>query len=80
MIPLKPLLPLAAAAFGGLWNGSIFHRSNVTQLSSNQFSEFVPFIEFARAAYCPPTKIEGWRCGGQFSLTILSFLHALTRM
>ncbi|KAH9060447.1 alpha/beta-hydrolase [Lactarius vividus] len=39
-------------------------RNDLIQLSRNQFDEFVPFIEFARAAYCPLTKIEGWHCGG----------------
>lgn len=63
MISLSPLLPLAAGVFSGLWHGSNVQRSDLIQLSSSRFSEFVPFIEFARAAYCPPTKIEGWQCG-----------------
>ena len=41
-------------------------HSDVTQLSSNQFSDFIPYIEFARAAYCTPNKIVGWQCGGWF--------------
>ncbi|KAI9466824.1 hypothetical protein BJY52DRAFT_21561 [Lactarius psammicola] len=49
--------------FGGLRQGSNVCRSDLILLSSNQFVEFVPFIEFARAAYCAPTKMEGWRCG-----------------
>ena len=61
MIPLSPLLPLAAGVLGGLRHALNVHRSNLTQLTSNQFAEFVPFIEFARTAYCPPNKIE--RCG-----------------
>ena len=73
MISLSPLLPLAAGVFGGLLHGSNVQRSDLIQLSSTQFSEFVPFIEFARAAYCPPTRIEGWQCGGQSSFHTVSF-------
>lgn len=63
MIPLSPLLPLVASVIGGLRQDPNMVRNDLIQLSSNQFAEFVPFIEFARAAYCPPTKIEGWHCG-----------------
>ncbi|KAI9465076.1 alpha beta-hydrolase [Lactarius psammicola] len=63
-MPLSPLLPLIAGVFGGLRQGPNVRHSDLIQLSSNQVAEFVPFIEFARAAYCAPTKIEGWHCGG----------------
>ncbi|KAF8264764.1 Alpha/Beta hydrolase protein [Lactarius quietus] len=63
MIAFSSILPLVAGVFNGLRHGSNVHPNDLIQLSNNQFSEFVPFIEFARAAYCPPTKVEGWQCG-----------------
>jgi len=32
-------------------------------LSATQLSGLAPFTQFARAAYCAPTKIVGWKCG-----------------
>jgi len=46
--PLPPLAPLQRRA---------------TAFSANQLSSLVPFAQFARAAYCPPAKITGWKCG-----------------
>lgn len=37
---------------------------SVTTLTSSQLSAFAPFTEFARAAYCDPSVITGWTCGG----------------
>jgi len=34
-----------------------------TPLSPDEIAELVPFVQFARAAYCAPTKITGWQCG-----------------
>jgi hypothetical protein len=62
---IHPLLSLAAGIIGNLQEPfNISHGGDVTELSSNQFSEFMPYIEFARAAYCTPNKIDGWKCGG----------------
>ena len=36
-----------------------------TPLSPSQLSAIVPFAQFAHAAYCPPSKIGGWDCGGE---------------
>ena len=36
-----------------------------TRLSSPQLSAIVPFAQFARAAYCPTSRIDGWQCGGE---------------
>jgi hypothetical protein len=38
--------------------------SGVIPLPESRFAEFVPYIEFARAAYCDPTMTAGWDCGG----------------
>ncbi|ETW81949.1 Lipase, class 3 [Heterobasidion irregulare TC 32-1] len=38
-------------------------RASPTALSPTQLSSFAPFTQFARAAYCDPSKIEGWQCG-----------------
>ncbi|KAI0269943.1 alpha/beta-hydrolase [Gloeopeniophorella convolvens] len=57
-----PLLSLASGAIGALQQN--FNTSHgVDTLSSNQFAQFVPYTEFARAAYCTPGKIQGWQCG-----------------
>jgi hypothetical protein len=39
-------------------------RSGVVQLSAAQIAEFAPFTQFARAAYCDPSIITEWKCGG----------------
>lgn len=46
----------------------------VTSLSVNQLSTIVPFTQFARAAYCPPEKIQGWQCGGMQLFFMLQLL------
>ncbi|KAI0771262.1 alpha/beta-hydrolase [Trametes elegans] len=38
-------------------------RAGVTALSSSELSSFAPFTQFARAAYCPSSKIKDWKCG-----------------
>lgn len=37
----------------------------VTTLSGADISSYTPFTQFARAAYCDPTKIKTWTCGGE---------------
>ncbi|KAJ3534314.1 hypothetical protein NM688_g7156 [Phlebia brevispora] len=39
------------------------YRRDVTPLSSDQLADLAPFTQFARAAYCPSDKIQGWQCG-----------------
>ena len=39
--------------------------SVVTALSSTEISSYTPFTQFARAAYCDPTKLKTWTCGGE---------------
>ncbi|KAF9465290.1 alpha/beta-hydrolase [Collybia nuda] len=38
-------------------------RRSVTPLSSSDLSGFAPYTQFARAAYCPTSKLTGWTCG-----------------
>ncbi len=37
---------------------------DATKLSAEQLASYSPFTQFARAAYCPSTKIIPWECGG----------------
>ncbi|KAF8637954.1 hypothetical protein AX16_010587 [Volvariella volvacea WC 439] len=39
------------------------HRRAVSPLSTAELASFAPFTQFARAAYCPTSKLQGWRCG-----------------
>ncbi|KAI0248632.1 alpha/beta-hydrolase, partial [Lactifluus subvellereus] len=49
----------------------------VTPLSDYQFADLVPYIEFARAAYCSPDIIVGWQCGDACS-ALPGFVPTLT--
>lgn len=42
--------------------------SPVSLLSPTDISGFTSFTQFARAAYCPQSKIKNWSCGGKLSL------------
>ncbi|KAI0045094.1 alpha/beta-hydrolase [Auriscalpium vulgare] len=37
--------------------------NTVSTLSASQLAAFAPFTQFARAAYCPISKIKTWQCG-----------------
>ncbi|KIJ64648.1 hypothetical protein HYDPIDRAFT_181861 [Hydnomerulius pinastri MD-312] len=37
--------------------------TSVTTMTSSQLSGLAPYTEFARAAYCSPSIVEGWECG-----------------
>ncbi|KAF9785227.1 Alpha/Beta hydrolase protein [Thelephora terrestris] len=39
----------------------------VTVLSATSVSNFAPFTQFARAAYCQQSKVQTWSCGGACS-------------
>jgi hypothetical protein len=47
-----------------------------TPLKAAQLAGLAPYAQFARAAYCPPDKIKGWKCGAacaansDFTLTL----------
>ena len=40
----------------------------VNVLAAADISNFTPFTQFARAAYCQPSKIKNWSCGRELSL------------
>lgn len=40
--------------------------SSVTAMTSGQLSALAPYTQFARAAYCPPSIVQGWTCGRVF--------------
>ncbi|EGN98358.1 hypothetical protein SERLA73DRAFT_161166 [Serpula lacrymans var. lacrymans S7.3] len=37
--------------------------STVTNMTATQLSDLAPYTEFARAAYCSPSIVQGWACG-----------------
>lgn len=54
------LLALSAA---GVALAAPTSKRAVTALSATQLQSFAPFTQFARAAYCPSSKITNWKCG-----------------
>jgi hypothetical protein len=66
--PFIPIASLGAGLLSGLQNPFNISHTTVTKLNYTRLDTYTPYIEFARAAYCDPNKIAGWKCGG------LSFL------
>ncbi|KAI0046535.1 alpha/beta-hydrolase [Auriscalpium vulgare] len=56
---------------------TVVERAGVTTLTVAQLAAFTPFTQFARAAYCAPSKIQGWNCG-QACQAITGFQPTLT--
>ncbi|KAL0946173.1 hypothetical protein HGRIS_012436 [Hohenbuehelia grisea] len=56
------LFGVLAALLGSVVQAAPTKRS-VTALSTSELSSFAPFTQFARAAYCPTSKLQGWQCG-----------------
>lgn len=42
---------------------SYLQQRSVSVLSSSQLASLAPYSEFARAAYCSPNIVDGWKCG-----------------
>ncbi|KAH8976636.1 Alpha/Beta hydrolase protein [Lactarius akahatsu] len=59
----NPLLSVAAGIANRFQQPLNISQGGVTTLTSSQYAEFVPYVQFARAAYCPSNKIVGWQCG-----------------
>jgi hypothetical protein len=67
---------LAAGLLSGFQNPFNVSHTTMTKLNYTRLDAYTPYIEFARAAYCDPNKIAGWKCGGLSLLQILR-LYAL---
>lgn len=61
--PFQPFLSVAAGIMNHFHQPFNISQGGVTTLTNNQYAEFIPYIQFARAAYCSPNKIAGWQCG-----------------
>jgi hypothetical protein len=57
-----PLL-LCSFSFGAPVTRRKQQARQVTTLATAELSGIVPLAQFARAAYCSPEKIQGWKCG-----------------
>lgn len=42
---------------------SALHPRDATKLTPEQLASYAPYTQFARAAYCPSSKIDPWACG-----------------
>jgi hypothetical protein len=40
-------------------------RRSTSTIYTAELSGFAPYTQFARAAYCPTSKLTGWSCGGK---------------
>jgi hypothetical protein len=52
-------------------------RAQVTSLTTvtpSQLAGFAPYTEFARAAYCPPSIVQGWQCGGRIFFIFIGWV------
>jgi len=38
--------------------------ATLTVMSATQLAALAPYTQFARAAYCSPNIVQGWKCGG----------------
>ncbi|KAI9508343.1 Alpha/Beta hydrolase protein [Russula earlei] len=75
--PFLHALSIAAAIVGNFQHSLNSSYETVKTLSDTQFAEFMPYIEFARAAYCTPNKVVGWQCGDACN-ALPGFLPTLT--
>ncbi|KIN99618.1 hypothetical protein M404DRAFT_154868 [Pisolithus tinctorius Marx 270] len=56
---------------------SYLQQSNVYVLSPSELASLAPYSQFARAAYCPPSVVDGWMCG-EACEAVPDFLVSLT--
>jgi hypothetical protein len=62
--PFTPIASLAAGLLSGSQSTFNVSHTTVAKLNYTSLDSYTPYIEFARAAYCDPNKIAGWKCGG----------------
>ena len=53
---------------------AVLDRRTVTAVSAADLAGFAPYTQFARAAYCSTSKLQGWGCGGGLILITASTL------
>lgn len=58
------LLALLQVSEGIYAAPAILQERSVTQLSAEDLDNLAPFTQFARAAYCHTSVLQGWNCGG----------------
>lgn len=75
--PFYPLLSLAAGFINHFQQSLNVSNSGVIPLPEIQYDGLVPYIQFARAAYCDSSKIAGWLCGGSLQSSTLLYLDEL---
>lgn len=49
-------------------------RRAVTPVPASVLAGLAPYTQFARAAYCPTSKLQGWGCGGKLGLSFWTML------
>ena len=50
----------------------------VSAMVAADISSFTPFTQFARAAYCQPSKVMNWNCGRELGSSLLIVIDVLT--
>ncbi|TFK44798.1 alpha/beta-hydrolase [Crucibulum laeve] len=63
MFSLRTSLLLLAVISAALAAPTSPVKRAVTPLSASDLSGLAPFTQFARAAYCPTSKLQNWSCG-----------------
>ena len=69
MVRLLVLLALASVELVRATAVGVKRQDNedIITLNSAQIDTFTPFTRFASAAYCNPSLIRNWNCGGAFA-------------
>jgi len=49
---------------------AILKNRDVAPLSSDEITGLRPYTQFARAAYCPTTKLKDWSCGSMSNVPL----------
>ncbi|KAI0003731.1 alpha/beta-hydrolase [Russula compacta] len=73
----QSVISIAAGLLGNFQQHFNISHTAVTRLTDSQFAAFTPYTEFARAAYCDPSTVAGWKCGAACD-ALPGFLPTLT--
>jgi hypothetical protein len=74
MYRIVSLSLLALLSMGIYASPAILQERSVTQLSAADLDNLAPFTQFARAAYCHTSVLQGWNCGGDRYFISISIL------